>query len=306
MIDTRQKDIRKIVRGRAKGYLSLLILLTMVAVAFSGCRDQPAEFQSTEETQDSVVIDGIIIPILPSSEEQFNYTHSWFAGKQVERAALQAYIQLYPENKRNCGLAALDLAYLELGEDYRFASDEAYYRALEAYNLILTEYTDFPEIMAKALWYRGWIFTDLLYDRQKGLASYRRVAEEYPHESVSLLPPAPWVSIIYPMEEHGDNAGSEQQGNSWAALALLEIVKHTEEPDAAWESFEMLWENYGDDVATGFALKHVLKRQYHADEAKAMASEFMEKNLSNIFILSDLRRGINAIESARGETVNED
>jgi len=213
---------------------------------------------------------------------------------------------LYPENKRYCGLAALDLAYLQLGDDYRFAYDEAYFNALDAYATILAEYTEFPEIIAKALWYIGWISTDLLYDRQKGLASYRRVVDEYPRERVSLLPPAPWVSLIYPQENSGENALQEPPGNSWAALALVEIIKHTEDPEAAWASFNRLWHEYRDDVATGFALRHVLRRRYHVKETRLMAKQFMEKNLSNLHLLGDIRREIMAIDSGDGAPVNED
>ena len=287
------------------GMLYLIVLTALFFLPLSGCKDSSPEQQVPTKQQGAVLIDEIAIPILPSSEEQFNYTRSWFAEKQVKRAALQAYIQLHPENRRNCGLAALDLAYLELGDDYRFASDMAYFKALDAYNAILAEYAGFPEIMAKALWYIGWISTDLLYDREKGLSSYRRVVEEYPMERVSLLPPAPWVSIIYPREDPGENAARLPPGNSWAALALVEIIKHTEDPEAAWTSFLRLWHDYRNDVAIGFALRHVLRRRYHVNESRVMAVEFMEQNLSNIHILSDIRREIKAIDSSKGAPANE-
>jgi hypothetical protein len=286
--------------------LWFVVLALLLFLPFSGCKDLPPEQQNSTVKQGSVVIDEIAIPILPSSEEQFNYTRSWFAEKQVKRAALKAYIQLYPDNKKYSGLAALDLAYLQLGDDYRFAYDEAYFNALDSYNGILADYANFPEIMAKALWYIGWISTDLLYDRQKGLASYRRVVEEYPGERVSLLPPAPWVSIIYIQDGPGENSVQETPGNSWAALALLEIIKHTEDPEAAWVSFTRLWHDYRNDVATGFALRHILRRRYHLNETREMAMEFMEQNLSNLHILSDIRREIKAIDSSKGAPVNED
>jgi tetratricopeptide (TPR) repeat protein len=281
-------------------------LIILFFLSLTGCKDLPPEPQLLAEQQEIVVIDEISIPILPSSEEQFNYTRSWFAERQVKRAALKAYLQLYPKNKKHCGMAALDLAYLQLGDDYRFASDKAYFDALDSYSAILSEYADLPEIMAKALWYIGWISTDLLYDRQRGLAAYRRVVEDYPREKVSLLPPAPWVSIIYPPESSQRNLVQEPSEKNWAALALLEIIKHTEDPEAAWVTFMRLWGDYRNDVATGFALRHVLRRRYHVDETRKMAMEFMEQNLSNLHILGDMRREIIAIESQKGAPVNED
>jgi len=289
-----------------KVVLRFVVLTMLFSLLLSGCKDLSPEQQTSPELQQSVVIDEITIPVLPGSEEQFNYTRSWFAEKEVKRAALEAYIRLYPDNKKYCGMAALDLAYLQLGDDYRFASDEAYYSALDSYNAILVEYANFPEIMAKALWYIGWISTDLLYDRQKGLAMYLRVVEEYPTERVSLLPPAPWVSIIYPQAEPDKNAVQKSPGNSWAALALAEIIKHTEDPESAWTSFTHLWRDYRNDVATGFALRHVLRRRYHVNETRMMAVEFMEQNLSNLHILGDIRKEILAIDSSKGASGNED
>jgi hypothetical protein len=281
-------------------------LIVLFFLPLTGCKDLPSEQQFRAEQQETVVIDGITIPILPGSEEQFNYTRSWFAERQVKRAALKAYLQLYPDNKKYCGLAAIDLAYLQLGDDYRFASDKAYFDALDSYEAILAEYTELPEITVKALWYIGWISTDLLYDRQRGLAAYRRVVEDYPRERVSLLPPAPWVSILYPPENSDKSLVQEPSEKNWAALALVEIIKHTEDPEAAWASFIQLWGDYRNDVATGFGLRHVLQRRYHVDETRKMAMEFMEQNLSNLHILGDIRREIIAIESNKGAPVNED
>lgn len=282
------------------------LLVIIFVLLSSGCQELPPEHRDASENLGSVVIDQITIPVLPTSEEQFNYTRSWFAERRVKRAALKAYIQLHPEQKKYCGMAALDLAYLQLGDDYRFAHEKSYFAALESYNTVLAEYSDFPSIMAKALWYIGWISTDLLYDREKGLAAYRRVVEEFPHEHVFLLPPAPWVSIIYPPDQQGGRVVYAQPRNSWAALALVEMIKHTEDQEAAWNSFVKLWHEHRGDVATGFGLRLVLQRRYHVNETRAMAMEYMERDLSNIHILSDIREELNAIDRGRGVSGNED
>lgn len=246
------------------------------------------------------MIDENVIPILATPKQQFNYTRSWFADKGAKVAALRAFIELYPEERRYCGLISLDLAYLKLGEDYRFADDAAYFNALDDYKKVLEEYAEVPEVAAKALWYIGWISTDLLYDLNSGLAAHRRVVDEYPGERVSLLPPAPWVSIIYPQEETDESSISSRPGNSWAALALVEIIKHTEDPKVAWSTFLRLWQDYRNDVATGFGLRLVLRRKLHPEKSVAMAYDFMEKNLSNLHILSDIRKEVIILEGNKG------
>lgn len=276
---------------------AFLIVLLFLCTA---CDTGPRQQQQADGAPSYLEIDTIRIPIFSTSEEQFNYTLSWFAERTKKRAALQAYRQLYPEQKRNCGLAALDLAYLQLGSDYRFAHEKAYFAALASYNSILEEFVDYPQIMAKALWYIGWISMDLLYDRKRGLEAYRQVVREYPREPVSLLPPAPWVSIIYPQDDLENAAAAMPSGRSWAALALVEIIKHTEDAETGWQAFLRLWQEYPEDIATGFGLRVVLRRQYHVDEVLPMARRFMDSNLSNIHLLSDIRKEVKAVISAEG------
>lgn len=275
----------------------------VLLLAIAGCDGRDSVDPPEAGERAAIVIDGITVPVFATAEEQLNYTRSWFAEKDSKRAALKAFIALYPRERELCGLASLELAYMRLGDDYRFAHENGYFDALASYNDILAEYVDFPGIMAKALWYKGWIFTDLLYDRQAGLAAYRRLVREHPHEHVLLLPAAPWVSLIYPGDDQGESAADIRPGSTWAALALMEIVKHADTSDAAWESFVLLWRDYRHDVATGFALRLVLRRRYHVEEALVMANRFMAESLSNVHLLSDIRREILAIQNDnRGES----
>jgi hypothetical protein len=215
--------------------------VVLLLLVIAGCDGRSSVDAAAVEEHAPIVIDGIAVPVFATAEEQLNYTRSWFAEKDRKRAALKAFIALYPRKRELCGLASLELAYMRLGDDYRFAHEDGYFDALASYNDILAEYVDFPGIMAKALWYTGWISTDLLYDRQAGLAAYRRLVREYPHEHVLLLPAAPWVSLIYPGDAQGDSATDIRPGSTWAALALMEIIKHADTSDVAWETFVRLW-----------------------------------------------------------------
>ena len=280
-----------------------LIWLMVLAVLFgltSSCDSTRDPSQEQAGARSYVEIDHIRIPLFPNSTEQFNYTRSWFAEKEKKRAALQAFIQLYPDQREKCGLAALDLAYLQLGSDYRFAPPKFYFTALTSYQAIVAEYVDQPSIMAKALWYIGWISSDLLHDRKRGLEVYHKIVRQYPREPVSPLPPAPWVSLIYPREGDDGTVAAQTEGSSWAALALVEIIQQSEDGEAGWQAFTRLWQEYPDDIATGFGLKVVLQRRYQVDEALPIADQFMKSNWSNIHLLADIRKEIRAITSAEG------
>ncbi len=281
----------------------LLLLFLLVSNLFFGCKDRPAEPQNTQAEQASIEISGFQIPVFSSAGEQLNYTRAWFAKIQEKRAALQAFIKLYPQEMRYCGLAALDLAYLQLGSDFRFAEEYAGFAAIKAYRAILDTYIKLPEIMAKAHWYIGWIYTDLLKDTKKGIDEYQQLVSNYPEESVTLLPPAPWVSIIYQTDANVNITLSNKPVNNWAALALVEIIRHTDDEEIAWGAYQKLWGSYRDNVVTGFGLKFMLQKRFHIEETLIMAYQYMEKEFSNVHILGDIQKEINDITAAKGGVI---
>ena len=265
-----------------------------------GCNDSSIQQYSSAESQEFIEIDEINVPVFSTAEEQLNYTRSWFAETQEKRSALRAFRRLYPEEKKSSGVAALELAYLQLGNDFRFALEHDCFAAIKDYREILVEYQEFDEISAKALWYIGWIYSNLLNDKEKGINHYIELANTYPREQVSLLPPAPWVSIIYEADETINTALYNQQMNHWAALALFEIIQHSGDADQAWQAFDTLWQKYRQDKATGFALKVILKRRFQVEKALARARQYMEKDFSNVHILGDIQKEINTIAGSGG------
>lgn len=272
----------------------------LLFLIFTGCNDSSIQQYPPAENQKFLEIDEIKVPVFNTAEEQLNYTRSWFAETQDKRAALRAFRRLYPEEKKSSGVAALELAYLQLGNDFRFALEHDCFAAIKDYREILMEYQEFDAISAKALWYIGWIYANLLNDKEKGIDHYVELANKYPAEQVSLLPPAPWVSIIYEADETINTALYNQQMNHWAALALLEILKHSEDGEQAWQAFDTLWQKYRQDKATGFALKVILKKRVQVEKALARARQYMEKDFSNVHILGDIQKEINAIAGSGG------
>lgn len=276
------------------------LLFLLLFSVLSGCDESTVKnFPSTGQ-RDFIDIGEIRIPVFITAEEQLNYTRSWFADIQEKRAALQAFHQLFPEAKKLGGVAALELAYLQLGNDFRFTLEHASFAAIKDYRRILEEYREFDNISVKALWYIGWIYSNLLGDSTKGIAHFTELVENYPNEKVMLLPPAPWVSIIYEADDTINTALYNQPVNHWAALALLEIIKHSNDSEEAWLAFDSLWHNYRQDKATGFALKAILKQRSHVDEVLERARQYMEKNFSNVHILGDIQKEINALTDTSG------
>ncbi len=276
--------------------LSTIFLLLILLI---GCNQSTSDQQHAHETKKFIKIGEIAVPVFSSAEEQLNYTRQWFEDIQEKRAALHAFLQLFPENKQLSGVASLDLAYLQLGSDYRFTPEHACFAAIKDYRAILSRYDGHPGLQAKALWYIGWIYTNLLAENDKGMAYFIELVEKFPHEQVSLLPPAPWVSIIYRADESINTALYHRSINHWAALALLEIVQHGKDGEVAWQAFDTLWQDYRKDKATGFALKIILQRRLHTDKALERARQYMEKEFSNVHILGDIQREINAIIEPR-------
>ncbi len=279
-----------------KNVVTYLLLLSV----FTGCSESSVDELLSRKEQSFIEVGETKVPVFTTAVEQLNYTRSWFADIQEKRAALQAFSQLFPQERKMKGVAALDLAYLQLGNDFRFAPEHSCFAAIKDYRIILSEYKDIDEISAKALWYIGWIYTNLLNKKEKGLTTFAELVEMYPEENVSLLPPAPWVSIIYEADESINTALYNRPVNHWAALALLEIVKHSGNGEEAWNAFEVLWLNYRQDKATGFALKAILKRRSHTAEALERARQYMEKDFSNVHILGDIQQEINTITGTDG------
>ncbi len=275
--------------------------IVLLSILLSSCDETPPRVTTSIAEQSFIEIAGIRVPVFVTAAEQFNYTRSWFADIGEKRAALQAFLSLYPEKKRLCGMAALDLAYLELGSDYRFAAEHSSLAAIKDYKNILHEYGDLPEIQVKAYWYIGWIYAGLLKDPQKGNEYFYRIVSEYGNEQISLLSPPPWVSIIHPREGIPQASLNSPPEKHWAALALLEIVRHSEKREEAWSAFARLWREYRNNAATGFALQLILEERLHVDEALVIAQEFLEKKFSNVHVLGDIQRQIQTIRSERGD-----
>jgi len=223
------------------GHIFLTLLLGL-ALLVTGCSPPPAEEQITGSDHPFREIDQRAIPELPTAAEQLAYALSRFTDLTEQRAALKAVATLHPKDRRATGLAALELAYLELGEDYRLAGPEHIERARQYYQRILSAYPELAEVAARAHWYLGWIATELETDAAPGLVHYQELINRFPEEKLSLPEPAPWLTIDLIDDNDLQRSTPPQLPVTWADLARLEIVRHSTDRQRSWQHLLTLTE----------------------------------------------------------------
>ncbi len=265
--------------------LAMLLLLSL-----SGCKQrQSSSALMTNRKMPSVVqVDGFKVPVFPSAEEQLNYTHSWFESLEEKKAALAAVARFFPKATEQNGAAALDLAYLVLGRDYRLATTEKCKEAIDHYQQIIKEFHEFPQICAKATWYIGWISCDLLGDCPKGLMMYRTVVNNYPDERLNLTPAVPWVTFITP-QSSADKKDQTTANPLWADLARIEIIRHADDASTAQKAFFEIWNGDRNKQVEGIALKLLLQRNDLSQEIVPYAEAYLRQTTVDTALQNDIR-----------------
>ncbi len=272
----------------SRSFYFLLLLMTVTTVLFFGCRQDTSLLDQPEEKLSTVAIDGYHIPVFPTPDEQFNYTRSWFKDFKEKRAALKGVLQLYPKARLQCGMAALDLAYSLLGSDYRMATEKQYHQAIAQYREILTSFSDVPDVIAKSHWYMGWIFCDLLKNRDQGIGHYQIILSHYPDIEMRLASPVPWVSIVYPVEQTSKQPLYTKPHIPWSSLAAIEIIRHVEDDKAAREALRSLWKKNKHHTTAGIGLKLVLHRENLYTTTLPLAQEYIRNQTANPYLQRDI------------------
>ncbi len=229
------------------------------------------------------------IPEFGTASEQLNYTKSLLANPRGKIAALRALIERFPDNRPIVGEARLELAYMRLGEDYRLADAAACRRALADYESTARAFSDVPSVVTKAYWYMGWIYADLLDEKEKGIAIYSILAEKYPGHSFSRISPVPWLNLIFPNPRKKPYTPDDKHSHSWAGLALFEIVRYTRDDRDRMAAFEKLWEDHRDNLATGYALREILKRSDAPEKMAHRVEDYVKLNRVNPELNTDLQ-----------------
>ncbi len=273
--------------------LLLLMLLPALLVHNIGCTSPPENLNTAKTDLPIRVQDGYEISQFPSAGGQLNFAKSGFTEKKKKKAAYRAVLTLFPEDHLECGHSSIGLAYLHLEPDYRFASPLEISKAANDFKDIIEDFTTLPDVLAKAHWYLGWIYTDLMKTPEKGLVHYWQIALDFPDIPMNMSPPAPWVNLVYPTALILKDQKPSSPQKLWAEAALLEIVRNTRDNSQAIKAFDLLYDRFFSTPATGLALKAMLADPVARPELAAHAlpkiEPYLSRNKDNLYLARDIR-----------------
>lgn len=264
-----------------------------LAVLAAGCGSDAPEISLHQSDQPVVFFNGFTIPKFPTAKDQLNYARSSFPDPEEKRAAFEFVRRYFPKDRAESGEAVLHLAFMNFGFDYRFALLQDHHRAIEDYAYIIRYYADQPSVMAKAYWYMGWIYCDLLSEKEKGLEFYWRIVNEYPDVPMGISSPVPWVSLVYPDNQVTNRPAPKKTNEKWAGLALLEIIRHSPDQKMVSKAFDLIWKGYKNSTPTGLALSLMLKDETGIDKIQPYVQEYLSVNKASPFLVKKLKTAIN-------------
>jgi tetratricopeptide (TPR) repeat protein len=267
------------------------LLLVFIVLCWVGC-DSRLETQpvAPDKKVGTILFEGFAIPNFPSASEQLAYAKTRVANPLEKVAALKFVIKHFPYELELSARAKMELAYLEMGVDFRLAKAETYHLTLSKYEKIIHDYGQLKGICAQAYWYMGWIYTDLLQDTAKGISMYRQVAENYPNEKRIAESTVPWLTLVYPDTPRKKTLEIyDRQTYSWAELALLEIVRNSPYIEERHEAFMQLWSRDPVSLSTGHALLALLKSEIPDNQIAAISRAYILHNTPNTELDEDIR-----------------
>ncbi len=259
-----------------------------LVLSLQSCGSEPAFLPIPRAELPTISFNGFDLPKFPTAQGQLNFAKSWFEDGNEKKAALLIVSKLFPRARLQCGNADLALAYMNLGEDYRFASRSDFLKAITDYRKLLDQYRNQPGILAKAHWYLGWIHCELLGEKQKGLVHFKIIVTQYPGATMELSSPVPWVSLVYPLDPAKEKSDTGISKKHWAGIALLEIIRNAP-PDEAIMAFDALWQGYKNSVETGFALKLMLEKPLLAEHSRSHVPAFLAQNIATPYLAKEIQ-----------------
>jgi len=280
----------KLNMGNLKKTLAIIIVAASL-LTLAGCSDNPVSVHFEPPHLARLNYRGFFIPKFPDPDEQLNYARLWFRDINEKKAALEVVPILYPGARLQCGEAFLNLAYMDLGSDYRFTTPEKCGKAIASYRNAIEKFKDVPAIQVKAYWYLGWIYCDLLGKDRKGVRNFWIVVKKYPDLSIGISPPVPWISLVYPVRHRNDQPVNDESQKQWAGIALMEIIRHAQNDGEVWQAFNILWEKYRRSISTGLALKTILQnRQNMKTRVLPFVEPYLELKVANEFLAEEIKK----------------
>ena len=271
------------------GLVVAMVFLLPLTIGASTSATEPREGKVAR----TLLVDGRQVPVFPTPEEQLRYARSTFDETEEKAAALKAVELVFPEAREQTATAALELAYLALGEDYRLADRNQRLLAKNSYLAVLDRYPELPVVAAKALWYLGWLACDLEGDTRQGVAWYRRLIDLYPEERLSSAAPVPWLTIR-PADPYNQYAAYPKAVLTWRHIAHLEIVRHAANREEAWQSFSAIRQAGAGEFLTGIALKVLVEAHGFDAQSEQLAREYLQRSDFDAGLKNDLLLALSA------------
>lgn len=225
----------------------------------------------------SLLVDGRQVPVFATPAEQLAYARANFDDPEEKAAALKALERIHPAAREQAAMAALELAFAALGDDYRLADKNQYDLARRSYLAALEKYPDLPAIAAKALWYLGWIACDLEDDPRQGIRWYERLITLYPEEKLSSVAPVPWLTIRQDEPGQQQHAVSPQAVLTWKDIAHLEIIRHADTRARAERSFAAIQQGGAGEAFTAAALKVLVEHHGFDEHSERLARAYLQQ-----------------------------
>jgi len=261
-----------------------ITIILFFGFLLNSCSEEHVSLSLVQSELPHINFQGFNIPKFPTALGQLNYAKSGFVDSKEKKAALEIIPSLFPESQVQCGHAALNLAYMKLGHDYRFANQHDFYNAISSYHEVIRNYPKYPQILVQANWYLGWIHCDLLNSKKTGMKYFWHIVKTWPETKMGISSPVPWVSLVYPSVMKSEQSAKSKKSVYWAGLALLEIIRHTENKDESLKAFDLLWEKYNKTILTGLALNLMLENKEVKAEIVSFVKPYLEFNVANKYL----------------------
>jgi hypothetical protein len=285
------RDIRP---GHSSFFFRIMSSLVVIGLLLlGGCQpDIPLPKASVTNDIQTMESNGFTIPVFPTAAEQLGYARTRIANAKEEQATLELVLTRFPQDTFFGALSRLDLAYLTLGTDYRLADPNTCRRALSHYRQITRTYADLPGVCAKAYWYMGWIYTDLLGEKKRGAAMYQQVIDRYAGKWVTIESTGSRFMRMVPERRRKAMTTHDRQNVSWVDLALLEVVKNNPDPIHQQQALKKLWSRKSTGPAIGLALLSALKssRLHMNDTIARMAREYIQQHANQKVLTRDIEQ----------------
>lgn len=267
----------------------LLVICIILAIFTCSCNSQEEEHHSQQNITKLIVIDGFNIPRLASAGEQFSFAAASAASLGHQRALFKSVVQFFPEDRIVIGHAELEIAYLELGSDYRNSLPDQQMNAASNYLQIAVEYQDVPEIAAKALWYHGWISADLLKLKSIGMNSFLSIVNQYAEQPKSRSSFPPWTSINLEQEYDKVLNSQPQPSITWGVLALLELIRYAPNTELGLAHYHSLISYLPENTIVGAALTLLATRT----DLSPVNRSAIKREIDNATITLTLQKQLN-------------